>query len=237
MSTKPKSPATPSRTLGDSVADVKKLYNEFSHSNFSKSEIASKLGVSATSGPFAARLFTLKEFGLIDQNRTDYAVSDSFKKLNGAQSGDATFKRTALAAVRRSTIFRELLDEYKTKLPSIELVAGRLETQRRFNAQKAKAAAEVLEKSLRYAGVLDGSNNILPVRDTAADSNGDPNQPQDPTVGDEGNNGQNGDPLPPDTLSMEIPVGEGRKVVVRYPRDLSAAEAKKVGNVLNAIVT
>jgi len=35
---------------------------------------------------------------------------------------------------------------------------------------------------------------------------------------------------------MEIPVGEDRKVVVRYPRDLTADEAKKVGNVLNAIV-
>jgi hypothetical protein len=39
-----------------------------------------------------------------------------------------------------------------------------------------------------------------------------------------------------DMLSVEIPVGEDRKVAIRYPRDLSPDEAKKVGNVLSAIV-
>ena len=42
--------------------------------------------------------------------------------------------------------------------------------------------------------------------------------------------------LDADTLSVEIPVGEDRKVTIRYPRDLSTDEAKKVGNVLSAIV-
>jgi hypothetical protein len=35
---------------------------------------------------------------------------------------------------------------------------------------------------------------------------------------------------------MEIPVGEDRKVAIQYPRDLTSAEAKKVGNVLAAVV-
>ena len=38
------------------------------------------------------------------------------------------------------------------------------------------------------------------------------------------------------TLSVEIPVGD-RKVAIRYPRDLTPDEAKKVGNVLGAIVS
>jgi hypothetical protein len=99
----------------------------------------------------------------------------------------------------------------------LDAIAGRLETQKKFNADRAKAAANVLEKSLRYAGVLDGSNNILPVRDGASDggaSDQTPDTPGDPT----GELGEHeAGPLPPDTLSMEIPVGEDRKVVIRYP--------------------
>jgi hypothetical protein len=240
-STKPKSPPTPSRPLGDSIADVKKLYAEYSHGTFAKAEIASQLGISATSGPFAARLFTLKAFGLIDQNGADYTVSSKFISLNSTDSGDAKFKQTALAAIRGSDTFRELLDEFKNKLPSVDAIASRLETQKKFNADRAKTAASVLEKSLRYAGVLDSSNNILPVRDGTSDSgnskgNGSTGRAQETRVVEDSSVVHNDGPLPPDTLSMEIPVGESRRVVIRYPRDLSSDEAKKVGNVLNAVV-
>jgi hypothetical protein len=171
-SNKPKSPPTPSRPLGDSVKDVTKLYAEYSHGKFAKSEIASQLGISATSGPFAARLFTLKAFGLINQHGADYMVSDTFMTLNSLDPSDARFKEAAVKAIRGSETFRELLDEFKNKLPSVDAIAGRLETQKKFNANRAKAVASVLERSLRYAGVLDNSNNILPVRDGAPDGEG-----------------------------------------------------------------
>ena len=229
-SNKPKSPPTPSRALGDCVLDVTKLYAEYSHGKFQKAEIASQLGLSAGSGPFAARLFTLKEYGLLDQAGSDYSVSDSFMVLNSTDHGHAKFKSTALAAIRKSDVFQELLDEFKSKLPSTEGVATRLENQKRFNADRAKVAAGVLEKSLRYAGVLDNANNILPVRDTSGAALGDGDQPADQGH-DEDQDGKLAD-----TLGVEIPVGDGRKVIVRYPHDLSAEEAQKVGAVLAAIV-
>jgi hypothetical protein len=127
-------------------------------------------------------------------------------------------------------VFRELLDDFKNKLPSTGAVATKLENQR-FNAERAKAAAIVLEKSLRYSGVLDNSNNILPVR-SGPGGNGrkvdHEDNVQDDQIQDE--------PLPPNTLSVDIPLAEGRKVNVRYPQDISQAEAKKVGAVLAAIV-
>jgi hypothetical protein len=232
-SRKPRSPATPSRPLGDCVSDVKKLYAEYSHGKFQKAEIASKLGLSAGSGPFAARLFTLKEFGLLEQSGSDYSVSDSFMVLNSSDQADAKFKSAALAAVRKSDVFQELLDEFKTKLPSIEGIATRLENQKRFNADRAKVAAGVLEKSLRYAGVLDNSNNILPIRDTPGGDGAAGASGEDPVHGEDLGVDQK---LLSDTLGVEVPVGDGRKVLVRYPHDLSAEEAKKVGAVLAAIV-
>lgn len=240
-SNKPKSPPTPSRPLGDCLDDVRKLYGEYSHGKFAKSEIASKLSLSATSGPFAARLYTLKAFGLLDQNGTDYSVSDAFMTLNSADPADAKFKQTALDAIRSSGVFKELLDEFKNKLPSTSAVAGRLENEKRFNAERAKAAATVLEKSLRFAGVLDGSNNILPVRDITAGGGADHTDERGQRHDENLQHGRTEDEQPEDlvgldTLTVDIPVGDDRKVVIRYPRNLSADEATKVGNVLNAIV-
>jgi hypothetical protein len=234
---KPKSPPTPSRALGDCVADVKKLYAEYSHGNFAKPEIASNLGFSANSGPFAARLFTLKQYGLLTQSGTDYSVTETFMTLNSTGTSDARFKTAAVDAIRKSDVFRELLDEFKNKLPSTEAVANRLETLKRFNAERAKLAANVLEKSLRYAGVLDGSNNILPIREALGASGRGAGSEQEQERADQPDPGSVDENVPPDTLGIEIPVGDGRKVVIRYPQDLSADEAKKVGNVLNAIVS
>lgn len=240
-SSKPKSPPTPSRPLGDCVADVKKLYDEYSHGSFSKSEIASKLGMSATSGPFGGRMFTIKAFGLLTQNGDNYSVSDTFMTLNSTAPTEPAFKSAALGAIRQSDTFRELLDEFKTKLPSVDSVAGRLETQKRFNADRAKSAAATLEKSLRYAGVLDGSNNILPIRDSGNPGTASASERTDESGGADRNDAPSHpelhDNAGTDVLNLEIPVGDDRKVLVRYPRDLSAAEAKKVGNVLNAVVS
>lgn len=230
---KPKSPPTPSRSLPDSVADVAKLYDAYSHGAFAKAEVASTLEVSAGSGPFAARLFTLRAFGLIKQDGDKYSVTPAFMLLNTTDKTDAKFKQAALDAIRGSATFRELLDEFGNRLPPVDKVAGRLETQKKFNPAPAKTAANVLEKSLKYAGILDGSNNIVPVRSTAANG-GDAGGS---STTENGQEDADHEQLPTDVLSMEIPVGDDRKVVIRYPRDLTNAEAKKVGNVLAAVVS
>ncbi|MGH3111245.1 MAG: hypothetical protein ACRDQT_10050, partial [Gaiellaceae bacterium] len=112
---------------------MRKLYDAYTRGKFQKAEIASKFKVSATAGPFQSRMFTLREFGLLDQNGSDYSVSDSFIALKSSDSTDAKFKKAALDAIRKSDVFRQLLDEFKNKLPSIDDVATRLENQKGFN--------------------------------------------------------------------------------------------------------
>lgn len=226
---KPKSPPVPSRSLKNCFEDTKKLYGQYSHASFSKVEIASTLKVSAKSGPFNARVFTLKEFGLIDSRGTDYTISELFKGLKGNTPESQTFKQRAMEAIRRSDTFRGLLDEFRGKLPQQDLVAQRLETQKKFNAERAKIAAAVLENSLRFAGVLDASNNILPVREshpgsTTSESEKESRESAEPET-----------PTPRD-LRMEIPLGNGRKVTISYPGDISKGEVERVSKVLQAIV-
>jgi hypothetical protein len=234
-SNKPKSPPVPSRSLEDCVADARKLYEAYTHGTFSRSEIGSTLKVSSTSGPFAQRVFSLREFGVIESDTSNFRVSATFKTINSAERGSAEFKSAAVAAIKKSETFRDLLVAFPNKLPAQEIVASRLENQKKFNPDRAKQAAKVLEDSLRYAGVLDSSNNILPVRDDPNAGNSDTSNNGDNTD-DEQHDEELADPTTP-TLSVEIPVGTDRKVAIRYPRDLTPEEAKKVGNVLGAIVS
>jgi hypothetical protein len=234
---KPRSPAVPSWGLKDAFEDTKKLYDTYTHGTFSKSEFASVLKISATSGPTQARIFTLKEYGLVEGTNDSFKVSQRFMEMKDEPPTSAIFRRNALQAIRGSAIFTELLNEWKTKLPPREAVANRLEQQKRFNPDRAKEIAAVLEDSLRFAGVLDQSGNILPVRD-------------DPNAGGERDDQRrsNEDELRDDDVDLddmkvlahlrtEIPLGDGRRVIVSYPNDLSNKEAAKVGKVLAAIVS
>ncbi len=95
--------------------------------------------------------------------------------------------------------------------------------------------------------MLDSSNNILPVRAAGDPDASNPDASEhdarehDKDLGNrQSRNGRQDDhredALGPDTLSVEIPVAQERTVVIRYPHDLSAQEATKVGKVLAAIV-
>jgi hypothetical protein len=209
---KPKSPPVPSKNLEGCMADVQKLYAEYSHGSFSRSELASALGVSAGTGPFAARLASLRQFGLIESSGTDYKVSENFMVMNSNGRDSAAFKTTALRVIKLPSSFRELLDDFPSKLPSKDAVASRLETQKKFNAEAAVRAAAVLEESLRYAGVLDGSNNILPVRDDGSRGGGAKKQ-DDPRETKDENPDLGGGGTSTAALRVEVPVGD-RKVVV-----------------------
>jgi hypothetical protein len=162
--------------------------------------------------------------------RFSYEISETFNTLDSKTSEDADFKRTALTAIKRSDVFNELLTEFSSKLPEERVVAQRLEKQKKFNADRAKKIASVLEKSMQFAGVLDASNNILPIREgeSRAQENGEaqnPPPPSDPQDQVEGN-----------LHKTEVPLADDRLVVVAYPHDLTTEEAQKVGKVLSALV-
>ena len=234
------SPASPTFSLEDALDDAKKLYDTFSHAGFSKAEIASTLGISAASSALSNRLTTLTQYGLIaDAGAGHMKVTDHFHKLRTSTPGSAEFKSAAFETVRRSGIFRELLDDFKTKLPERDVVAQRLETQKRFLADKAKSTAGVLERSLIFAGVLDANRNIVPARSPIVTG-----KPQEKVEADAledavglagGAGGEHAEG--PKARRTEVPLTSGRVAIVAYPHDLNPDEADKVGRVLKALVT
>lgn len=236
MTTKPKkpnSPAVPSYSLRDSLEDARKLYASFSHAVFNRAEVASTLGMSSNSGPFTGRMFSVRTYGLLVESAGGYKISDAFLTLNSEDRSSAAFKRVALQAIQRASIFAEILAEFRTKLPPIASVAQRLETQKKFNAERAKKVASILEKSLQFAGVLDSNNNILPVRDSdvpGASSGAEKEEKSDIEVPITASGAKAG------LRRTEVPLGDGRVAVVQYPHDLVKIEADKIGRVLGALV-
>jgi hypothetical protein len=233
---KTKSPPTPSYALKDAYDDVKKLYGRFSHASFSQPEIASALEMSSTSGSFVRRIFSVAEYGLIDRSGDKSSVSKLFHSLDPADPKRPDFQRAAMQAIRRSPVFAELLNDFKTKWPGEDVVSQRLEKERGFNAERAREVAKILFKSLQFAGVLDANNNILPVRE---------GEVEPAYVGSSGGGGgaatqSQVDPerviLSGSTRRSEIPLADGRVAVVIYPHDLTSSEATKIGKVLGALV-
>jgi hypothetical protein len=229
---KMRSPAAPSRSLEDAFRDVEQLYKTYGRAVMSRSEIASTLGVSAQSGPFAARIFTYKEFGLLVSGGDDaFKVADGFVSASKVSRGDAEFKRFCIDAIQKPSLFKELLSDFKHKLPPTKAIANRLEVQKAFNPQKAEITASVLEESLKFAGVLDESNNILPIRGSGLAAK--PQTEEDDVSEEAGTESipQKGN------LKMEVPLGVGRKAFVSYPSDFSNADANKISAVLKALAS
>ncbi len=231
-SKKPPSPSAPSRSLKDCYGDVKKAYDQYSHGAFTQSEIAHVLKVSSGTGAFRSRMAAIRQFGLLDATGDKLSVSSQFLELAKNEAGTATHKKAAMACIKGCELFNTLLGEFKDKLPQRSVVAQRLETQRKFNADRAKVVAQVFEEALQWAGVLGVGNNLLPVRDDESASSVKQEQDDaDVDVVDQS--------LPSalaNMLKMELPLEDARKAVIFYPADIKVEEAKKIGNVLAAIV-
>ena len=240
-SKRPKSPPAPSTSLRDCVSDVHKLYDTYTRGGFSRAELATTLDVASDSGPTAQRIFTFKEFGLLVSDGDKFKVTEDLIRMKNAATGSSDFKRLAYSAIRRSSLFKELIDSFHSKLPPRNAVAMRLEQEKRFNKDRANAIAEVLEDSLKFAGVLDANGNIVQPRDGDEDGTdgldeGTPEGQGDSAAGQRQVGGKPKIPAVPGALTMEIALKENRRAIVLYPPDLTPEEAEKVGNVLKAVV-
>lgn len=236
MSKKSKSPPAPSYSLKDLYENAEALYEEFGRNSFKKEEMAPTLGHKSTSsGAFARRFFSLKELGLIessDESGEEFAVTDRFLQMRTNDKGSSAFQRAAKEAIESASVFSDILGRYEGKLPSQGNVANRLEGDLGFNPNRSETVARVFEESMKFAGLLDENNNILPVDE--ADVSDEDKTADDEAAKKPGT--KNGQVEAGDRLTTQIPVGGDEVVTVAYPQDLTPGDAKKVGAVLSALV-
>jgi len=159
----PKAP--PHRNLEDSVNFVKTIYDNYHHTSFARTEVASVLKLSANSGYFSSVINSLRMYDFLENDNDGFKITELFKSLKVANQGSNEFKKYAFQAIKSVPLFDELLDDFKHKLPPLRTITQRLEIQKKMSPFMAKNTAKVFEDSVNFAGVLDANRNILPIRE------------------------------------------------------------------------
>jgi hypothetical protein len=236
---KPMSPKAPGMALRAAVAEVAKIYGRYSHSTFTRGEMASALGMSAGSGSFYAKAATLNMFGLVEDAGGDVKASDLFKSLYQAPDGSADEKRQAMRAIGRPTVFAGLLRQFGHRIPDEAAIALRLEMSERFNRDRAQEVATAFRSSLSDYGLIDSSGNLLPVRDDPSATAGaahDDDADDDDVEATPAAKAANV-PSGPGSFRVEVPLANGRKAILALPEDITETDTTKICAVLKAYAT
>lgn len=227
---KPNSPKAPGTSLRSAVTEVSKVYQRYSHGSFSRSEMASALGMSSNSGAFLGKAATLREYGLVVEAGGSVQVSDLFKAIYQAPAASAELRRNALQAIQTPTVFARLLNQFSTRVPDEAAIALRLETQERFNRDRARAVAAAFRTSLAEYGLTDANGNMLPVRDEDADDMqtgaSDAETTRRVEISEAPTSGMQ---------RLEVALRDGRKAVLIVPDDLTMSDTRKIGALLQAL--
>lgn len=236
-SRKPRSPKAPSRKLGDCVEKLQLVHAAFSTGTFSRAEVASTIGSSAGSGKFGQWFTSFREYDLLDKVEKDkFQLSETFKGLHFEPKGSAPFKQHVLHAIRSSTVLSALLDGFQDKLPPASTVAQRLEREQGFNEEKAQLTAGVLEHGLEYGGLIDDKNNLLLlIRDEEPDRREKSSEFTDGNEDKVDEEFLDEPPTPASMLKFEVPLSDGQKVILFYPKLLSGAESERVKSAISVI--
>ena len=234
---KPNSPKAPGISLRSAVAEVSKVYQRYSHGEFTRGEMAAALGMSATSGAFYAKASTLKEYGLIEDSGGNFKVSALFMAMYSAPLGSSELKRNALQAVRTSGLFSRLLGQFSAKVPEEAAVAIRLETVERFNRDRALEVAAAFRTSLSDYGLIDAIGNILPVREGPGGGPAERDEDEAPEDVSSRSGKVKDVPTGPGVFRVEVPLGSGRKAILALPEDLTPQDKDKICAILNAYAT
>lgn len=127
-----RSPNYPAFSLSDAIKKARIVYGHEKKSATTPEVIAKHLGYSQTTGPGGRALSGLRQYGLLEESNGHYRLSDlGFTLIHFPD--DAPERVSALAtAIRKPTLFSELLKEYPDGLPSDQTLKSNL-LRRGFN--------------------------------------------------------------------------------------------------------
>lgn len=230
-----KSPSCPSRSLADCFDEGMKLYDAYPNASFDQAQIASVFGLSVTSGFFKGLLSDIKQYGLIEKSgANEFVVSSALKEYSIADNAEKRTIRYELAV--RPKVFSQILDNQGNHLPAEATLVGVLIARFGFNKARASKVGKALRSSLEWAEAIDAKGNVIR---PSVDNEDSPDNTAIPEGSIEKNDETSPIQLDPivkkHDLISEVPIGDGRKVRIEYPDDLTEKEANKVGLVLKAL--
>jgi hypothetical protein len=151
-----RSPGYPMFSLRDAIEKTKVIYANEKRSYTTPDVVAKHLGFSQSiGGPGGRSISALRQYGLLDEVDGKCRLSDSGYTLVQYPADSAERIQAIKAAIRKPTLFNELLDEYKDGLPSEETLRSNL-LKRGFNPAVIPDVIGVFRDTI----ALDSSQNV-----------------------------------------------------------------------------
>ena len=236
---KRRSPLAPAYSAEHCFDVTSRLHEKIGDHVFDQAELAAVLGISPGASTTDRLVSSLRQFGLLEKDDRGLTLTERALVLVTAKaSGDASaFRIAALETVDSSPVFKELRESFGAKLPPIDALVSRL-AKSGFTARSAKQTASALRESLRFAGVVDGDDNIIgdldnlpaPVADESEITPIDQVDFSEVAVNEEQVEVNLSHPR------IDVPLEGGRMATVLYPARLTRADVEKVYAVLDALI-
>ena len=236
---KRRSPLAPAYSAEHCFDVTSRLHEKIGDHVFDQAELAAVLGISPGASTTDRLVSSLRQFGLLEKDDRGLTLTERALVLVTAKaSGDASaFRIAALETVDSSPVFKELRESFGAKLPPIDALVSRL-AKSGFTARSAKQTASALRESLRFAGVVDGDDNIIGDLDNLPEPVADESEitPIDQVDFSEVAVNEEQVEVNLSHPRIDVPLEGGRMATVLYPARLTRADVEKVYAVLDALI-
>ena len=240
---KRRSPLAPAYSAEHCFDVISKLHEKIGDHVFDQAELAAVLGISPGASTTDRLVSSLRQFALLEKDERGLTLTERALVLVAAKaSADASaFRAAALETVDSSPVFKALRESFGAKLPPTDALVSRL-AKSGFTARSAKQTASALIGSLRFAGVVDGDDNIIgdlenlpePIVETPADES--EITPMDRVDFSEVAASEGQVEVNLSHPRIDVPLEGGRIATVLYPQRLTRADVEKVYAVLDALI-
>ena len=220
------SPRAPGHSLERALEDCMILFEKKQQLSFSAETCARHLGMRPYTGSFNRRLASMKYYGLMSgPARNGLHVTELFLRIAYPAQGEQSRLAALREALKAPSLFSRLFDEFEISgLPSKEGLTSRL-IKDGFTRGNAERVAGAFLASAKYAGFFgEQEGQAVPGSSPGMD-------------------GTETLHLGPGTLSpgvpqaISIPLARARRILIRYPEDLSKDEIDKVARVLRTLLS
>jgi hypothetical protein len=236
---KRRSPLAPAYSAEHCFDVTSRLHKKIGDHVFDQAELAAVLGISPGASTTDRLVSSLRQFGLLEKDDRGLTLTERALVLVTAKaSGDASaFRIAALETVDSSPVFKALRESFGAKLPPTDALVSRL-AKSGFTARSAKQTASALRESLRFAGIVDGDDNIIGDLDNLPEPVADESEitPIDQVDFSEVAANEEQVEVNLSHPRIDVPLEGGRIATVLYPARLTRADVEKVYAVLDALI-
>jgi hypothetical protein len=146
-----RSPSYPVFALNDAIEKARSIYSGEKRSATTPEVIASHMGYTQANGPGGRAVSALRQFGLLEEAAGKYRISELGFTLIHFERNTTEWRHAAADAIRKPTLFRELLEVYPDDLPSDATLRNDL-LKRGFNPGSISDVVSIFRDSISLVG-------------------------------------------------------------------------------------